>query len=155
MPTMYFIINLIVLLLILHAGLELRQRDRHLKWVEMQHEQFADLWGAAMNLTLIPKDNPISQFKVGGILTSNALRPEVVSMLDERLDSLGGALKAVARSAKALATWEKSHEAPPLHYWQAWKRAWDHRKDKPPPPPHETKTEWFKGPIYEPRELNR
>lgn len=113
-----------------HFTLEFFQQKRGIQWTDDRDEEFARLWEAAWKLTMIPKDNPLENFKQHGMLAKDAfMRADVlIPALDERLGVLDIGLNAVSREAKALKTWEQTHAPPVKHYWQ------NRRTHKPPAP---------------------
>lgn len=112
--------SIVLIWLLVHVLLEYHQRGALLRWTDERDEEFGRLFQAAWKLTVLPKTNPLSGFKQHGMLAKDAfMRADVlIPALDERLGALEIGLTAVTREAKALATWERAHPAPPRHYWQ-------------------------------------
>jgi hypothetical protein len=118
------IVALIALAFVVWLALELRYRDIHLAWINERDGEIANLYKAAMKLTLIPKNNPLSAFKEHGMIAANAVRIEVVVALDERLEALSGATNGIVHVAHTLEDWERAHPAPPSTLGEALQRRW-------------------------------
>jgi hypothetical protein len=120
-PFFLALVLLVISLMLLFTALELRARDRNLRWVDERDEHIARLYEAVNILRLIPRGNPLDNLRQHGVLSRNAYQnPEtIIPALDERLSALSGASARAVEEAKALQLWEQAHPAPPLHWWEA------------------------------------
>lgn len=122
-PIVIFAVFLVLVLLGVHASLELRQRDIHLAWIEERDKHFVTLFEHAWDLTLVPRGNPMDVFKQHGMLAKDAFMRAgdpgsgILQAVDERLTTLARGLDFTVKAAKELRMWEQQHPAPPIHWY--------------------------------------
>jgi hypothetical protein len=115
-PFFLALVLLVISLMLLFTALELRARDRNLRWVDERDEHIARLYEAVNILRLIPRGNPLDNLRQHGVLSRNAYQnPEtIIPALDERLSALSGASARAVEEAKALQLWEAVRKPKPF-----------------------------------------
>lgn len=113
--------TLIAIAIALYLYVELRQRDRHLKWVDERDQGMIHLFQKVAEARVVPMSNPLDGMKQHGMITKNAVTPFYLNEMDERLTYTQGFLRRAIASAKDLEAWERDNPAPPVSLWKSRK----------------------------------
>lgn len=115
-------INVLWLGVIWYLWGELRQRDKHLAWVDERDKGMAHLFQKVAEAKVVPMTNPLDGMKQHGMITKNAVNITYLSELDERLTHAQGFLRRALDSAKDLERWESRNPPPPVSR-KKWRKA--------------------------------